>query len=159
MPPDARIWILAASTSRQTTSFPDSAKQVPVTSPTYPVPTTAIFMAAAKLARAPSGRDHEPGRGVGAAHVPQARGIARRLHHALHRGALDGAELGPDRGGPVGDLGKERRREQRRAVERAGEPERRRPGAEVPRVELAREELADVDVRDEGGEQPEERLL
>ncbi len=36
--------IFEASVSTQTTSLPDSAKQVPVTSPTYPVPTTAIFI-------------------------------------------------------------------------------------------------------------------
>jgi hypothetical protein len=31
------------SISTQITSFPVSAKQVPVTNPTYPVPITAIF--------------------------------------------------------------------------------------------------------------------
>ncbi len=35
---------LAASMSTQMTWLPVSAKQVPVTKPTYPVPTTAIFM-------------------------------------------------------------------------------------------------------------------
>jgi hypothetical protein len=41
---------LAASLSTQTTSFPFSARQAPATSPTYPVPTTAIF-----IARSPGG--------------------------------------------------------------------------------------------------------
>src|SRR5438309_2960212 len=34
--------IFAASTSTQATSTPNSAKQAPVTSPTYPEPTTAM---------------------------------------------------------------------------------------------------------------------
>jgi len=34
----------SASISTHTTLFPVSAKQVPVTKPTYPVPITAIFM-------------------------------------------------------------------------------------------------------------------
>src|SRR5687767_668782 len=37
------IRIFASTLSTQTTSFPLSAKQAPATSPTYPVPTTAIF--------------------------------------------------------------------------------------------------------------------
>jgi hypothetical protein len=36
--------ILLASISMQETIFPVSARQVPVTSPTYPVPITAIFI-------------------------------------------------------------------------------------------------------------------
>ena len=42
--------ILAASLSTQMTALPVSAKQAPTTSPTYPVPMTAIFM------RAPTSR-------------------------------------------------------------------------------------------------------
>src|SRR6478609_9574879 len=38
------VWTFFALLSTQTTSFPLSARQVPVTSPTYPVPTTATFM-------------------------------------------------------------------------------------------------------------------
>src|SRR5438067_13234589 len=34
----------ASSTSTQVTACPESAKQVPATSPTYPVPTTAMRM-------------------------------------------------------------------------------------------------------------------
>src|SRR6266508_1941061 len=45
--------ILARSLSTQTTSLPRSAKTAPVTSPTYPVPTTQIFKAQAL--QAPSG--------------------------------------------------------------------------------------------------------
>src|SRR5438128_9283787 len=38
-------WVtLASLLSTQTTVLPVSAKQVPVTKPTYPVPTTAIFI-------------------------------------------------------------------------------------------------------------------
>src|SRR5579863_6939928 len=40
-----RAATLASSVSTQTTSFPESAKQVPATRPTYPVPTTHTFMA------------------------------------------------------------------------------------------------------------------
>src|SRR4051794_1530847 len=36
--------IFSSSTSMQTTEWPESAKQTPATSPTYPVPTTAIRM-------------------------------------------------------------------------------------------------------------------
>ncbi len=36
--------IFSATTSRTTTSCPRSAKQAPVTRPTYPAPKTAIFM-------------------------------------------------------------------------------------------------------------------
>ena len=43
-PPAFRMSILRLSTSRQRTSLPTSAKQVPVTSPTYPVPIIVIFM-------------------------------------------------------------------------------------------------------------------
>src|SRR4051812_31033054 len=42
--PRRSISTLRASLSMQITSLPHSAKQVPVTSPTYPVPMTAIFM-------------------------------------------------------------------------------------------------------------------
>src|SRR5947209_91022 len=42
--PSWRRRILSASMSIQTTSLPRSAKQAPVTRPTYPVPMTAIFM-------------------------------------------------------------------------------------------------------------------
>ena len=41
--------ILSASISTQVTSLPLSAKHVPVTRPTYPVPMTAIFMAFASI--------------------------------------------------------------------------------------------------------------
>src|SRR4051794_26640873 len=43
--PASSLAILAASLSTPTTSLPLSARQVEVTSPTYPVPTTAIFTA------------------------------------------------------------------------------------------------------------------
>src|SRR3989442_12955218 len=42
--PPRRDSILARSLSTQTTSLPRSAKTAPVTSPTYPVPTTQMFM-------------------------------------------------------------------------------------------------------------------
>src|SRR4051812_21325512 len=45
MRPASRSAILAASLSTQTTSLPRSAKTAPVTRPTYPVPTTQMFMA------------------------------------------------------------------------------------------------------------------
>src|SRR5262249_19555842 len=38
-------WILRSSMTRQETSWPESAKHVPATSPTYPVPTIVIFIA------------------------------------------------------------------------------------------------------------------
>ena len=38
------VGFLSASISIQETIFPVSARQVPVTSPTYPVPITAIFI-------------------------------------------------------------------------------------------------------------------
>src|SRR4051794_5950119 len=41
--PASSLAILAASLSTPITSFPLSARQVAVTSPTYPVPTTATF--------------------------------------------------------------------------------------------------------------------
>src|SRR5437763_3139054 len=44
MRPASRSAILAASLSTQTTSLPRSAKTAPVTNPTYPVPTTQMFM-------------------------------------------------------------------------------------------------------------------
>src|SRR5713226_4478250 len=44
MRPALRDSILARSLSTQTTSLPRSAKTAPVTSPTYPVPTTQMFM-------------------------------------------------------------------------------------------------------------------
>ncbi len=41
----ARSWaIFFSSTSTETTLCPESAKQVPATNPTYPVPMTAILM-------------------------------------------------------------------------------------------------------------------
>jgi hypothetical protein len=40
--PWRRLAIFAESISRQVTSLPNSAKQVPVVKPTYPVPTTQI---------------------------------------------------------------------------------------------------------------------
>ncbi len=50
--------IFAASMSTQMTSLPLSAKQVPATSPTYPVPITQSFTRASLQAhRAPAGRD------------------------------------------------------------------------------------------------------
>src|SRR4029453_13106710 len=42
--PRLSVRILVSSLSTQTTSLPDSAKHAPATSPTYPVPTTAIRM-------------------------------------------------------------------------------------------------------------------
>src|SRR5947207_1391169 len=42
--PELRASILATSRSTQQTSLPKSAKTVPVTSPTYPVPITQISM-------------------------------------------------------------------------------------------------------------------
>ena len=38
------VWTFDSSLSTQTTVLPFSAKQAPTTSPTYPVPTTAIFI-------------------------------------------------------------------------------------------------------------------
>src|SRR3989304_9135063 len=49
MPPSSRILILPASRSRHSTSFPKSARQAPLTSPTYPVPTTVIFKLPSRL--------------------------------------------------------------------------------------------------------------
>src|SRR6478752_6882273 len=42
--PARSVRIFAPSLSTQTTSLPLSAKQAPATSPTYPVPITAIFI-------------------------------------------------------------------------------------------------------------------
>src|SRR6266404_252835 len=44
MRPALRAAILSRSLSTQTTSLPRSAKTAPVTSPTYPVPTTQMFI-------------------------------------------------------------------------------------------------------------------
>src|SRR3712207_5618443 len=43
--PLCRVAIFSATTSAQVTSTPNSAKQAPVTSPTYPVPITAMCIA------------------------------------------------------------------------------------------------------------------
>src|SRR2546430_4782587 len=50
MLPALSVSIFVASQSTQTTLWPPSAKQVPVTSPTYPVPMMEIFMAHLGLA-------------------------------------------------------------------------------------------------------------
>src|SRR5438477_3020034 len=42
--PAASVRIFDSSLSMQTTVFPFSARHAPTTSPTYPLPTTAIFM-------------------------------------------------------------------------------------------------------------------
>ena len=42
--PRRNIATLRWSLSTQVTSLPDSAKPAPATNPTYPVPTTAIFI-------------------------------------------------------------------------------------------------------------------
>src|SRR6185369_9204896 len=44
MPPCCRTFTLAESLSTQITSWPTSAKQAPVTSPTYPVPMMVSFI-------------------------------------------------------------------------------------------------------------------
>src|SRR5437762_14290510 len=44
MPPALSIYIFAASQSTHTTLWPTSAKHVPVTNPTYPVPMMLIFI-------------------------------------------------------------------------------------------------------------------
>jgi hypothetical protein len=44
MTPFFKLLILSTLMSMQVTELPVSAKQVPVTRPTYPVPTTAIFI-------------------------------------------------------------------------------------------------------------------
>src|SRR5262245_50369493 len=58
--PSCNMSILALSTSTQVTLTPNSAKQVPVTSPTYPVPTTAIFMTLSRIPLRISGLLLEP---------------------------------------------------------------------------------------------------
>src|SRR2546426_6940621 len=45
MRPARRAAIFSSTLSTQTTSLPRSANTAPVTSPTYPVPTTQMFMA------------------------------------------------------------------------------------------------------------------
>src|SRR5215470_15859385 len=60
MCPALRASTLARLLSTQTTSLPRSAKTAPVTSPTYPVPTTQMFMGSRTRGhqdtkRAPSG--------------------------------------------------------------------------------------------------------
>ena len=42
--PPFKVAIFDSSLSTQMTLFPVSARQVPTTRPTYPVPTTAIFI-------------------------------------------------------------------------------------------------------------------
>src|SRR4051812_5830689 len=49
MSPRSSISIFAATLSMQVTALPLSARQVPVTRPTYPLPTTAIFMEASPI--------------------------------------------------------------------------------------------------------------
>src|SRR5215813_12578755 len=49
MTPLLRFSIFATSLSTHQTSFPLSAKQLPATSPTYPVPITAMFIATPNL--------------------------------------------------------------------------------------------------------------
>src|SRR2546422_11645307 len=44
MPPALRVAIFDPSLSTHTTALPVSARHAPNTSPTYPVPTTAIFI-------------------------------------------------------------------------------------------------------------------
>src|SRR2546423_15482080 len=65
--------ILAASTSTQATSTPNSAKQAPVTSPTYPEPITAMCIQLLVLEKFPA-------KHTGHAHTasdPQVTGAAR----------------------------------------------------------------------------------
>src|SRR5512142_2921147 len=106
IPPPCRVAIFAASTSTQVRWLPDSARQVPVTSPTEPVPMTVIFTGAPRLEpgsyhgrrtgvpghrvraaawRLGSGRHDQPGGRFGPAHDAQPRGILDALHDALHR--------------------------------------------------------------------------
>src|SRR5260221_13327391 len=54
--PALSVAIVDSSLSTQTTSCPFSARQAPTTSPTYPVPTTAIFILYLSLDRAPCRR-------------------------------------------------------------------------------------------------------
>src|SRR5437016_8450248 len=51
--PSLSIAIFDSSLSTQMTSFPFSARQAPTTSPTYPVPTIAIFILYLSLGAAP----------------------------------------------------------------------------------------------------------
>src|SRR5438876_7129415 len=46
--PSFNALTLASSRSRQKTSLPMSARQAPVTRPTYPVPTTVTFMSSSR---------------------------------------------------------------------------------------------------------------
>src|SRR4029078_6670184 len=51
--PRLSVRILVSSLSTQTTSLPDSAKHAPATSPTYPVPTTAIRISLPRVRPSP----------------------------------------------------------------------------------------------------------
>src|SRR5437764_14454055 len=61
MRPASRSAILAASLSTQTTPLPRSARTAPVTNPTYPVPTTQMFMTnGTHHSRQAAGDDEKP---------------------------------------------------------------------------------------------------
>src|SRR6266545_7544001 len=90
--PPRSVSILRRSTSRQRTSCPDSAKQVPVTSPTYPVPTTAIFTrtseaAQRNMAPEPAGERASPRHGGG-------RETPELLLGSPHLSGSPGGEIG-----------------------------------------------------------------
>src|SRR5262245_49838102 len=90
MRPARRAAIFSWILSTQTTSFPRSAKTAPVTSPTYPVPITQMFMGAAW----PPGNGNDVPflpRLVGrTGPIPETRQDARRLPHAGRRPAAAG---------------------------------------------------------------------
>src|ERR1041384_494774 len=108
--PARSIRTFASSLSTQTTSLPLSAKHAPATSPTYPVPTTAIFIRFVSLRPVivPCHRAHprrlpaRPARanGRGGIHPPVGTclydGASRRRDAALHE-LLEGSSGGGDR--------------------------------------------------------------
>src|SRR5229473_974922 len=58
--PALSVAIFDSSLSTQMTSFPFSARQAPTTSPTYPVPTTAIFIEGPRAGSSPMPDTHAP---------------------------------------------------------------------------------------------------
>src|SRR5580692_3395473 len=80
-----RLSTFLASMSTQHTSLPDSAKQVPVTRPTYPVPMTAIFMRCEPHFPMPLAAKRVAASGRSRLFPPKGQGVAQRFIQGIAR--------------------------------------------------------------------------
>src|SRR5438094_9511258 len=81
--------ILSGRLSTQTTSFPRSAKTAPVTKPTYPVPTTQMFMVPGHHTRGGSSGGTGGASGlVSVSLAAQVKDLAHRSASATEPGAF-----------------------------------------------------------------------